>query len=457
MTQFRVSSQNRPFASGLAPIIYPHFFPPGLSPLQPWCIISPPLQRWASYKLSVLTCIHTWYMYTAGWTGHPCLQNGRYWQLHTTMWMRVHKHRFSTSGPKRVWEVLGARERQEERQFLHHQDSRINLNRRALQHCLANSTNGLFQRARAHSHTHTHRSNQWRVPLSFASLTRSPEWSKKHQTGLFKQLPLLFVTGSLSGNICRGKQVVLRIQDQSQTWWQTRWTSQHLPHRGIRAVSPKSKLFQSNIIFLDLKNCLEILVVCRGQVMWKTFCRPRVSWQRFQGACAVMIAQKLPKLISFNLGNCGLFSVTVAAKKLTGVTFSHCNTRSGCSPALRMHRSNSGISRYLDNVEKCVSGRPSSIFHCFRDVCFVFSVCLLPTMLEHLFFRKFNFFGRCFICFQVIFLNKYCKLSQHLDKKKKSYFTDKHPTDALTTFDNTGDILQHFSAPSQQTQSSTLP
>lgn len=199
------------------------------------------------------------------------------------------------------------------------------------------------------AHTHTHRSNQWRVPLSFASLTRSPERSKKHQTGLFKQLPL-FVTGSLSSNICWGKQVVLRIRDQSQMWWQTSWTSQHLPDRGIRAVSPKSKLFQYNNIFLDLKKCLQILVVCRGQVMWKTLCYPQVSRQRFRGACAVMIAQKLPKLISFNLGNCGLFLVTVATKKLMGVTFSHCNTRSGHSPALGMHRSNFGISRYLNTV-----------------------------------------------------------------------------------------------------------
>lgn len=64
----------------------------------------------------------------------------------------------------------------EERQFLYHQDSRINLNRRTLQHCPANSTNGLFQRRK--TCTHTPSSNQRRGSLSFTSLARSPELSK---------------------------------------------------------------------------------------------------------------------------------------------------------------------------------------------------------------------------------------------------------------------------------------
>lgn len=47
--------------------------------------------------------------------------------------------------------------------FLHHQDSRINLNLWTLQHCLANSTNSLFQRSW----------NQTWLPVSFVSLVRS--------------------------------------------------------------------------------------------------------------------------------------------------------------------------------------------------------------------------------------------------------------------------------------------
>lgn len=121
---------------------------------------------------------------------------------------------------------------------------------------------------------------------------------------MFKQLHMLFVTGSLSSNICWGKQVVLQIRDQSRMWCQSTWTSRHLHHSRIRALSPKSK-YSSTIIFFRL----QILVVCRGQVMWKTFCYPQVSRQTFRGACAVMIAQKLPKLILFNLGNYGLFFV----------------------------------------------------------------------------------------------------------------------------------------------------
>lgn len=97
--------------------------------------------------------------------------------------IRTQTHRFSTAGTKRAREVLRERDRQEERQFLHHQDSRINLNRWTLQHCPANSTNGLFQRRRTctHAWTHTHTPlTQIRdeVPLSFASLARSPELSK---------------------------------------------------------------------------------------------------------------------------------------------------------------------------------------------------------------------------------------------------------------------------------------
>lgn len=143
------SLQQEPLVLGLVPIIYSHFFPSwALSPLQTWCIISSP-----ALTPRLIQCIHAWCMYTVDCTGHPCLRNGCYWQPHRAQW--THAHRFSAAGTKRASEVLRERDRQEERRFLHHQDSRINLNRRTLQHCPANSTNGLFQRR--HTRTHTRR------------------------------------------------------------------------------------------------------------------------------------------------------------------------------------------------------------------------------------------------------------------------------------------------------------
>lgn len=79
--------------------------------------------------------------------------------------------RFSTAGTKRAKEVLREMDRQEERQFLHHQDSRINLNHSTLQHCPANSTNGLFQKR----HTHT---SQIKVGFFRSSLMGSSEPTK---------------------------------------------------------------------------------------------------------------------------------------------------------------------------------------------------------------------------------------------------------------------------------------
>lgn len=127
-------------------------------------------------QINVLTWIHTCCMYTGERTGHPCLQRGCCWQpprpkAHTGF----QQQRLSMRG-----EVLGARSRQEGRWLLHHQRSRINLNRWTLQRRPANSTNGLFQKrrdvrvhakARKHTHTraHTLKSNQL---SSFRALSR---------------------------------------------------------------------------------------------------------------------------------------------------------------------------------------------------------------------------------------------------------------------------------------------
>lgn len=126
----------------LPPIVYSHFFPPcGFisSPDMMHHFPSAPSLTLRRRQIKVLTWIHTWRVYTAERTGHPCLQRGCYWRPspHTALQLQ----------PRRA-------KREEGRRFLHHQYSRINLNRWTLQRRPANSTIGFFQRKK-NTHTHT--------------------------------------------------------------------------------------------------------------------------------------------------------------------------------------------------------------------------------------------------------------------------------------------------------------
>lgn len=67
----------------LPPIIYSHSFPPcGFisSPDMMHHFPSAPSLTMRRRQIKVLTWIHTWRVYTAECTGHPCLQRGCYWR-----------------------------------------------------------------------------------------------------------------------------------------------------------------------------------------------------------------------------------------------------------------------------------------------------------------------------------------------------------------------------------------